>query len=192
MKQIVFATNNKNKLREINQIMKDKFEIIGLEEIGCNEEVPENQDTLEGNATEKSRYVSDKFQVNCFADDTGLDVESLDGAPGVYSARYAGEAKEAEANMAKLLKELDGAENRKARFRTVISLILDDKEFQFEGAVDGEIMLEKSGSKGFGYDPVFRPDGFDISFGEMDAKTKNEISHRGRAVAKLVDFLNTL
>ncbi len=158
---------------------------------GITEDIPEEQDTLEGNALQKARYIYERTGCSCFADDTGLEVEALNAAPGVYSARYAGEAKDMNDNMNKLLRELDGIDNRKARFRTVIALILDGKEYLFEGEVQGEIMHEKSGCKGFGYDPIFRPQGYDITFSEMDLEEKNKISHRGKAVQQLVTFLNS-
>lgn len=190
--KLVFATNNPHKLRELQQLLGDEIQLLSLADIGCNEEVPENQETLEGNAAEKSFFVFEKYGFNCFADDTGLEVDALNGEPGVYSARYAGEARCAEANMAKLLDQLQGKEDRTARFRTVISLIIDGKETQFEGIVEGQILKEKQGDAGFGYDPVFQPDGFSVSFAAMDANQKNEISHRGRAVEKLVAYLKNL
>lgn len=157
---------------------------------GITEDIPEEQETLEGNALQKARYLYERTHLSCFADDTGLEVEALNGAPGVYSARYAGEAKDMNANMDKLLRELNNVDNRKARFRTAIALILDGKEYLFEGEVQGEIMREKSGSMGFGYDPIFRPQGYDITFAEMELDEKNKISHRGKAVQQLVNFLN--
>ncbi|WP_430971611.1 non-canonical purine NTP diphosphatase [Sunxiuqinia rutila] len=190
--KLVFATNNPHKLRELQQLLGDEIQLLSLADIGCNEEVPENQETLEGNAAEKSFFVFEKYGFNCFADDTGLEVDALNGEPGVYSARYAGEARCAEANMAKLLDQLQGKEDRTARFRTVISLIIDGKETQFEGIVEGQILKEKQGDAGFGYDPVFQPDGFSASFAAMDANQKNQISHRGRAVEKLVAYLKNL
>lgn len=190
--KLVFATNNPHKLRELQQLLGDEIQLLSLADIGCNEEVPENQGTLEGNAAEKSFFIFEKYGFNCFADDTGLEVDALNGEPGVYSARYAGEARCAEANMAKLLDQLKGKEDRSARFRTVISLIIDGKETQFEGIVEGQILEEKQGDAGFGYDPVFQPDGFADSFAAMDANQKNQISHRGRAVEKLVAYLKNL
>lgn len=157
---------------------------------GIAEDIPEEQLTLEGNALQKVRYIHERLHENCFADDTGLEVEALNGAPGVHSARYAGQAKNMQDNMEKLLREMEGAGNRNARFRTVIALILDGKEYLFEGEVKGEIMREKAGCKGFGYDPVFRPSGYDVTFAEMDLNEKNRISHRGEAVRQLVTFLN--
>lgn len=190
MNKIVFATNNQHKLAEIRAMLKGKFEVIGLDELGCFEEIPETADTLEGNASQKSNYIFTRYHVNCFADDTGLEIEALNNEPGVYSARYAGEAKSALDNMQKVLKNLLGVKNRKARFRTVISLIQDGEEHLFEGNVDGEITQEMSGEKGFGYDPVFKPKDFKKTFAEFTQDEKNAISHRGRAVQKLIDYLN--
>lgn len=189
---IVFATNNKNKLKEIQNILQSDIKLISLDELGCTDEIPEEQDTLDGNACQKAWYIYNKFGKNCFADDTGLEVESLNMEPGVYSARYAGEQKNSEDNMDKLLFELKGKENRKAQFRTSICLIIDGKEFLFEGSVQGDILESRQGGEGFGYDPIFRPASYDISFAEMDMKEKNKISHRGRATAKLVKYLNSI
>jgi len=190
--EIVFATNNQHKLEELQAILGDEFRLLSLQDIGCNEEIPEDQATLEGNASQKSRYIYDKYAKNCFADDTGLEIEALNGEPGVYSARYAGPERSSEANMKKVLDKLHEINHRKARFRTVISLIIDGKETQFEGIVNGEILTRKQGGDGFGYDPIFKPDGFDQSFAEMGLAEKNKISHRGRAVRKLVDYLAEL
>lgn len=190
MKDLVFATNNAHKVEEVRNKLNGLFEIRSLAEIGCTEDIPETSDTLQGNASQKSHYLHDKFHCNCFADDTGLEVEALDGAPGVYSARYAGPAKDSEANIDKLLAELKNKSNRRARFRTVISLFLEDKEYFFEGIVTGTILTERHGNGGFGYDPVFQPDGYDCSFSELSMEEKNSISHRGRAVEKLIQFLN--
>ena len=187
--KLVFATNNQNKVNEIKSLLGEGVEILSLKDIGCNEELPETQETLEGNALQKARYVADNYNVNCFADDTGLEVESLNGAPGVYSARYAGEQCTAEDNMTKILSELDGKENREAKFRTIVALILKGEEHSFEGIIDGSITRTKSGSDGFGYDPIFQPNGFDGTFSEMSMAEKNAISHRGKAVAKLIEFL---
>ncbi|WP_289053221.1 non-canonical purine NTP diphosphatase [Carboxylicivirga marina] len=187
--ELVFATNNLNKLEEIQTLLGDKIKILSLEDINCYEEIPETGDTLEVNALQKSDYVYRKYGLNCFADDTGLEIDALNGEPGVYSARYAGIEKDAQANMNKVLQKLQGIENRRARFRTVISLIINGKEFQFEGYVNGHILHQRSGKKGFGYDPIFKPDGYDVSFAEMDMVTKNNISHRGRAIVKLIEFL---
>ena len=187
--KLVFATNNQNKVNEIKSLIGNGVEILSLKDIGCNEELSETQETLEENALQKASYVADKYGVNCFADDTGLEVESLNGAPGVYSARYAGMECKAEDNMTKVLAELDGKENRAAKFRTIVALILNGEKHSFEGKIDGSITRSKSGSDGFGYDPIFQPNGFDITFSEMSMAEKNTISHRGKAVAKLVAFL---
>lgn len=189
MKQIVFATNNPHKVEEVRNKLNGLFEIHTLSEIGCTDDIPETSDTLQGNAGQKSHYLFDRFHCDCFADDTGLEVEALDGAPGVYSARYAGPAKDSEANIDKLLTELNGKANRRAKFRTVISLILDGEEYLFEGSVSGTILTERHGKQGFGYDPVFQPDGFDRSFAELSMEEKNKISHRGKAIEKLICFL---
>lgn len=189
--KIVFATNNKHKLEEITRLLDGQHEIVSLEQIGCHDDIPEDHDTLQENALQKARYVKEHYGYNCFADDTGLEIEALNFEPGVYSARYAGAAKDSAANMRKVLEKMDGIENRKARFRTVIALLLHDKEYLFEGRVDGEILTEKHGEAGFGYDPIFRPDGFTASFAEMPLDEKNKISHRGRATQKLCEFLRT-
>lgn len=190
--ELVFATNNKHKLEELQAILGDKIKLLSLKDIKCFEDIPEEQPTLEGNAKQKSTYVFEKYGYNCFADDTGLEIETLNGEPGVYSARYAGEEKSAEANMEKVLNKLAKINNRKARFRTVISLIINGEEKQFEGIVDGEIIKVKRGGSGFGYDPIFQPNGFKETFAEMNLADKNKISHRGRAVQKLVQYLQTL
>ena len=187
----VFATNNKHKLEEISHLLEGTYEIIPLEAIGCHDDIPEDHETLEENALQKARYIKEHYGCDCFADDTGLEIEALNGQPGVYSARYAGPAKDSKANMQKVLDNMQNQANRKACFRTIIALILDGQEYLFEGRVDGEILTEQHGSAGFGYDPIFRPEGFKESFAEMDLDTKNSISHRGRAVSKLVDFLKT-
>jgi len=189
--KIVFATNNKHKLQELQAILGNNFELVSLQDIGCFEDIPEEQPTLEGNARQKAYYVFKKFGVSCFADDTGLEIEALYGEPGVYSARYAGEEKSAEANMKKVLENMAGTDKRNARFRTVISLVINGEEKQFEGIVEGEILREKHGNSGFGYDPIFQPAGFNLSFAEMSLDEKNKISHRGRAVEKLVHYLKT-
>ena len=207
--KIVFATNNEHKLSEIRAILGPSFEVVSLSDIGCHEDIPETGQTLEENALMKAEYVYNKYHLSCFADDTGLEVEALNGAPGVYSARYAaivpagepaGPSHDSEANMARLLRELANNNNRKARFRTVIALI-EKKDVcpcgctsvklvhQFEGIVNGEITREKSGAEGFGYDPIFRPDGYDKTFAELGMDIKNQISHRARATAKLCAFL---
>ncbi len=189
--EFVFASNNQHKLREIREIAGDNYQILSLEDIGFHEEIDETELTLEGNALLKARAVHQRFNKNVFADDTGLEVEALDGRPGVFSARYAGEGCSFEDNVKKLLQELKGIENRKARFRTAIALILNDKEYIFEGIVNGMITETPSGGGGFGYDPVFLPDAYQQNFAEMDAETKNKISHRGRAMEKLFSFLKS-
>lgn len=187
--KICFATNNKKKIEEVRAALGHGFTIVSLEEIGCHEELPETGDTLDHNAFQKARYVFDHYGVDCFADDTGLEVEALDGAPGVYSGRYAGEPRSDERNIEKLLREMHGVSNRKARFRTVIALIQGAKEYAFEGVAEGEIIKEKTGSGGFGYDPVFKPTGYDKTFAELSMEEKNQISHRGKAVQALIKFL---
>ncbi|MDQ2180715.1 non-canonical purine NTP diphosphatase [Marinifilum sp. D714] len=187
--KLVFATNNLNKLKELQQLLGEKVELLSLKDINCKDEIPEDYETLEENATQKAEYIYKKYNVNCFADDTGLEIKSLNNEPGVYSARYAGEDKDAKANMKKVLTKLEGIEDRSARFRTVISLFLNDKEYQFEGIVDGEILESERGKDGFGYDPIFEPKGYNVSFAEMEMSEKNKISHRGLAVQKLVQFL---
>jgi XTP/dITP diphosphohydrolase len=189
--KICFATNNQNKLREIENKLGKAYDIISLSALGHTEELPETHDTLEGNSLEKAQFVYDKYQVNCFADDTGLLVDTLHGEPGVMSARYAGPSKSAENNMNLLLQKLEGEPNRKAKFITVISLILEGRIFQFTGEVSGHITKEKAGKGGFGYDPIFVPEGWQKTFAELDLDEKNKISHRANAVAKLVDFLKT-
>jgi len=187
--EIIFATNNDHKLHEVSEYLNNTYKIVSLKEIGCFDDIPETADTLEGNALLKARYVHERFGKDCFADDTGLEVEALNNAPGVYSARYAGADKDAGANMRKLLAELSDEPNRKARFRTVIALIKGGKEYLFEGEVRGIILHEPKGVNGFGYDPVFMPENYDKSFAELDLSVKNTISHRANAVKKLVDFL---
>ncbi len=187
--KLVFATNNQHKLHELRTMLGSKFELLSLSDIGCTDEIPEEQPTLEGNARQKAQFIFNKYKINCFADDTGLEIESLNGEPGVYSARYAGPDNNAQANMDKVLSNLAKIKNRNARFRTVILLILDGKEYAFEGIVDGTILSEKKGTTGFGYDPIFLPNGFNQTFAEMALSEKNTISHRGRAVKKLTDFL---
>jgi XTP/dITP diphosphohydrolase len=189
MKKIIFATGNPNKIKEVKELLNNKFEIIGLQDIGCQEDIPETQPTIEGNALQKARYVVDNYDVNCFAEDTGLEIESLNMAPGVYSARYAGEQRSSEDNMNLVLEKLKNQDNRKARFKTVVALIIDGEEFTFEGIVNGKIAFEKTGEDGFGYDPIFLPEDQKISFAEMGSAEKNEISHRGRAVRKLIAWL---
>jgi XTP/dITP diphosphohydrolase len=187
--KIVFATNNHNKLNEVRLLLPD-FEIIGLKDIGCFKDIPETSKTLEGNAQIKANYVSENYGYDCFADDTGLEVFSLNNAPGVYSARYAGEPSNSENNMDKLLSELKQVSDRKAQFRTVVALNLGDDKLLFEGICKGEILNEKQGEKGFGYDPIFSPNNYNLSFAEMSMKEKGAISHRGIAIRKLIAFLN--
>ena len=203
MKKIVFATNNAHKLSEIRQILGERIEVLSLNDIGCHADIPETADTLKGNALQKAEYVASHYHIDCFADDTGLEVDALGGAPGVHSARYAGgEGHDSEANMRKLLAELGENNNRKARFRTVIALIeLEDDESTefplhfnnikyFEGIVEGQITRERHGDEGFGYDPIFQPDGYEQTFAELGMEIKNRISHRARAVEKLVGYLS--
>ena len=197
--KIVFATNNEHKLSEIRQILGNDFEILSLADIGCHDDIPETADTLEGNALQKAQYIFDHYHLSCFADDTGLEVDALGGAPGIYSARYAGEGHDSEANMRKLLHELGENNNRKARFRTVIALIQKEEVTSdaipvqnttfFEGIVEGQIIREKRGHEGFGYDPIFQPDGYDETFAQLGLEIKNRISHRARAVEKLAKYL---
>jgi len=189
LKKIVFATNNDHKLEEVRFALKDKYEVLSLKDIGFFEDIPEPYETLEENALTKSKTIFIKYGLDCFADDTGLEVEALNGAPGVYSARYAGPNCSFDDNVNKLLEELQDKDNRKARFRTIISLILEGHEYAFEGIVNGDITKERAGEKGFGYDPIFQPEGKSNSFAQMDLDEKNKISHRGLAVAKLIDFL---
>ena len=194
MKELIMATNNAHKLQEVRQILGERFLVKGLAEIGSHEDIPETASTLEGNALQKARYVHDHYGLDCFADDTGLEVEALDGAPGVFTARFGqmngyGESHDAEANIHCLLDKLQHSENRHARFRTAIALVMDGQEHLFEGIVEGEILRQKSGCEGFGYDPVFAPEGRGVSFAEMPAHEKNAISHRGRAIEALVRFL---
>ena len=188
--KLVFATNNLNKLKEVQEMLSSSIEILSLIDINCFDEVEETETTLEGNAKLKAAYITTNFDYNCFADDTGLEVESLDGKPGVYSARFAGEPSNADNNMQKLLTDLEGKENRKAQFRTAVCLNLDNKQYLFEGICKGVILKEKQGEKGFGYDPIFKPEGYAESFAEMDSIEKNKISHRGIAIQKLVKFLS--
>ncbi len=189
-RKLVFATNNAHKLEEVAAILGNQIELLSLNDIDCHTDIPETAETLEGNALLKSSFIYKNYHLDCFADDTGLEVEALNGAPGVYSARYAeGEGHDAQANMHKLLHELEGKENRKAQFRTAISLILDGKEYLFEGVIKGEIIQEKRGDSGFGYDPIFKPEGYQQTFAELGNEIKNKISHRALAVQKLCEFL---
>lgn len=192
MDTLVFATNNAHKLDEVRKITQGLVRIVSLNEIGCHDDIPETADTLEGNALLKARYVAQRYGCDCFADDTGLEVEALDNAPGVYSARYAGTGHDSEANMRKLLREMEGKNNRKARFRTAIALIRKGHEQLFEGIVNGSITTEKRGDSGFGYDPIFQPEGFEGTFAQLGDDVKNAISHRTLACQKLAAFLSTL
>lgn len=189
-KKLVFATNNKHKLEEIRAILSRSYQIVSLGEIGCSEDIPETAGTLEGNALLKAQYIKTHYGYDCFADDTGLEVKALNNAPGVYSARYAGESKDPKANMRKVLRELENQSDRSARFRTVIALILGEKEYLFEGIAEGKLIREARGNAGFGYDPIFVPDGYTETFAEMGADMKNTISHRAKAVEKLKEFLD--
>ena len=188
--KLVFATNNLNKLKEVQEMLPNSIELLSLKDINCFDEIDETKTTLEGNAQLKADYINNNFGYNCFADDTGLEVDSLDGKPGVYSARFAGEPANSENNMLKLLSELEGKKNRKAQFRTAVALNINDEKFLFEGICKGEILTQKHGDKGFGYDPIFKPEGYNLSFAEMSSEEKNKISHRGIAIQKLVAFLN--
>lgn len=190
--KLVFATNNQHKLEEVSAILDNSIELLSLKDINCNTDIPETSDTLEGNALLKAQYIYNNFGINCFADDTGLEVEALNNEPGVYSARYAGENKNPETNMFKVLDNLREKENRKARFRTVIALILNGKEYLFEGIINGKITNSKQGSAGFGYDPIFMPEGYNETFAELGNNIKNKISHRALAINKLSDFLKTI
>ena len=190
--KLVFATNNKHKLQEVRDILGDRVEVLSLADINCHDDIPETADTLQGNAIMKAQYIYQKYGVDCFADDTGLEVEALNSAPGVYSARYAGDGHDSEANMNKLLQNLTGENNRRAQFRTVIALIIKGEENTFDGIVKGEITEEKRGDSGFGYDPIFVPEGFSKSFAQMTNDEKNSISHRFRATEKLNDYLKRI
>jgi XTP/dITP diphosphohydrolase len=189
---ICFATNNKNKIAEVRSKIGSEMTILSLEDIGCFEELPETSPTIEGNSAQKARYVAEKYKVNCFADDTGLEVDALNGEPGVYSARYAGPSCNPEDNMQKLLASMSDKSNRSAHFKTCITLILNNVEKTFFGEIKGSILTEKHGNEGFGYDPIFQPEGYSISFAEMSMAEKNKISHRALAVAKLVEHLKSL
>ncbi|MBL4592452.1 MAG: non-canonical purine NTP diphosphatase [Flavobacteriales bacterium] len=190
--KLVFSTNNKNKIKEIRALINNSIELLSLEDINCNEEIPETSDTIAGNALQKAKYVFDNYGYNCFADDTGLEIDSLNGDPGIYSARYAGEQRDANDNMDKVLVNLKENPNRTAHFKTVIALIINGEETLFEGIAKGEITQSKSGFEGFGYDPIFQPEGYDITFSEMSLEEKNKISHRGKAVLKLTEYLTLL
>ncbi|CAM1335016.1 non-canonical purine NTP diphosphatase [Tenacibaculum aestuariivivum] len=190
--KLVFATNNLNKLAEVQKMLPNSIELLSLKDINCFDDIEETATTLDANAKIKANYITKKFELNCFADDTGLEVESLNGQPGVYSARYAGEPSNSENNMQKLLKALDGHKNRKAQFRTSICLNLNGNQFLFNGICKGEILTQKEGEEGFGYDPIFKPNGFNKSFAQMTSEEKNTISHRGIAIKKLVEFLKSI
>ena len=187
--KLVFATHNLNKLKEVQSLLPSYIQLLSLTDIGCSEDIPETADTIEGNAVQKANYVKEKYGYDCFADDTGLEVDALNGAPGVYSARYAGEEKNAEANMKKLLSELEEKNNRNAQFKTVIALNIDNKINQFKGIVKGQITTEKRGDGGFGYDPIFIPNGYTETFAQLPLEIKNQIGHRGKAIKLLLDFL---
>ncbi|MBB6500265.1 XTP/dITP diphosphohydrolase [Pedobacter cryoconitis] len=188
MKQLVFATNNINKTNEVRTLLAGQYEVLNLNDIGCTTDIPETADSFAGNAGLKSRFVMENFKLDCFADDSGLEVEALNNEPGIYSARYAGQRGD-EANLQLVLQKMQGQVNRAARFRTVISLIQNGEEFLFEGTIEGTIRETKSGDHGFGYDPVFQPDGYDVTFAEMSMEQKNKISHRAIAMRKLITFL---
>jgi XTP/dITP diphosphohydrolase len=192
MQQLVFATGNANKVKEIQQVMGEAYQFLSLKDIGCTEEIPETTGTIKGNAIQKAQYVYDKYGYNCFAEDTGLLVDALDGAPGVDSAFYAGLPRSSDANINRLLSELEGKDSRKAHFKTIIALILDGKVQTFEGIVHGQILTERQGVDGFGYDPIFQPEGAERSFAQMSPEEKGAISHRGRATVKLQEFLRQL
>jgi len=187
--KLVFATQNKNKVKEIQALMPKGIELLSLEEIGCSEDIPETSPTIEGNAIQKADYVKEKYGYDCFADDTGLEVAALNGAPGVYSARYAGEEKSSDANIEKLLKELQNKEDRSARFKTVIALHFEGQLHTFTGICSGNVIFERKGLQGFGYDPVFQPEGKEVTFAEIELSEKSKISHRARATQQLIDFL---
>ncbi|MEO8240445.1 MAG: non-canonical purine NTP diphosphatase [Flavobacterium sp.] len=189
---LVFASNNKNKIKEIQSILPENIKILSLEEIGCHEEIPETADTIEGNAVLKANYVTEKYGYDCFADDTGLEVIALNGEPGVYSARYAGEQRDANDNMNKLLEALSGKSDRSAQFKTVIALNLKGKQWLFTGIAKGTITLKKTGNHGFGYDPIFQPENYSETFAELSSEIKNKISHRAKATQQLIDFLNSI
>lgn len=190
--QLVFATNNLNKLKEVQSLVPDNITLLSLKDIGCDEDIPETQDTIEGNAIQKAQYVKDKYGFDCFADDTGLEVKALNGEPGVFSARYAGEQRNADDNMNQLLSNLSNKINRNAQFKTVIALTLNNKLHTFTGICKGKITTNKKGEKGFGYDPIFKPGGYAQTFAEMDLELKNKIGHRGKAVQELITFLSKI
>lgn len=190
--KLVFASNNQNKINEIKSMLPKSIELLSLKDIGCIEDIPETAKTIEGNAILKANYITKKYNLPCFADDTGLEVEALNGEPGVYSARYAGESKNSDDNMNKLLDNLKDKSNRNAHFKTVIALNIDNNQYLFEGIAKGKIITEKKGEKGFGYDPIFIPEGFSTTFAEMEMREKAKLSHRGIATRKLIEFLNTI
>ncbi|MEG1545981.1 MAG: non-canonical purine NTP diphosphatase [Bacteroides sp.] len=192
MNKFVFATNNQHKLEEVSAILGNKIELLSLKDINCEVDIPETANSLEGNAYLKASYIYNNYHLNCFADDTGLEIEALNNEPGVFSARYAGENKSSEANMLKVLSNLKSKTNRKAQFRTIVSLIISGKEYRFEGIIKGEIIKEKHGNSGFGYDPIFMPDGYNKTFAELGEDIKNKISHRAIAINKLCEFLKTI
>lgn len=188
--KLVFATHNKNKLKEIKAMLPEHIELLSLDDIGCTEDIAETAETIQGNAALKAEYIQQQYGYDCFADDTGLEVEALDGAPGVYSARYAGDDKDSEANLKKLLREMEGKTDRAARFKTVIALRMENEEHFFTGICEGNILKEKRGQEGFGYDPIFQPEGFERTFAEMSLSEKAELSHRGKAFRKLMEHLS--
>lgn len=189
MKTLIFATSNPNKVKEVKEILGNEYQVKSLVDIGCHEEIPETAPTLEGNALQKARYVKERYGLDCFSEDTGLEVTALNGAPGVYTARYGGPEKDPNQNMSKLLHELKNKSDRSARFRTAMALIIGNEEHVFEGIAPGVIAKERSGAEGFGYDPIFIPDGYDISFAEMGKSEKNKLSHRAKALEKMIRFL---
>ena len=189
--KLVFATNNQNKVKEVQSLLPNHITILSLKDIGCEEDIPETQPTIEGNAIQKAQYVKEHYGYDCFADDTGLEVSALNGEPGVFSARYAGERRNADDNMNKLLTELQDKNDRSAHFKTVIALILNGQQHTFEGICEGTIINEKKGEKGFGYDPIFMANGFEETFAQISLEEKNRVGHRGKAVQKLIGFLNT-
>ncbi len=190
--ELVFASNNAHKIAEVQRIVGDSFKLLSLNDIACHDDIPENQPTIEGNASEKSWYVYNKFNINCFADDTGLEIDALNGEPGVHSARYSGELRDYQQNVLKVLKNMEGVKNRTARFKTIISLILNGIEYQFDGIVNGVITEDIRQKHGFGYDPIFIPDGYELTYSQMDPELKDAISHRGLSVNKLAEFLKEI
>lgn len=190
--KLIFATHNKNKLKEVKSLVPSSIELLSLDEINFHDEIEETADTIEGNALLKAKTIFEKTGISCFADDSGLLVDALNGAPGVYSARYAGEQKNDQDNMRKLLQELKDNPNRNAHFKTAMALIIDGKDYLFEGKIEGKIITEKLGANGFGYDPIFVPDGYNETFAQLDSETKNKISHRAKAIKQLLEFINTL